>query len=180
MTVAEAKARLDRLWHRGLEFLGCDYALLGGAMTWISEHGLVAAISNGGGVGVLACGSMTPDLLGKEIGRLAGLTKKLFGVNLIIMHPELDALADVCLEHKVSHVVLAGGMPKKKQRRQAEAKKRPKGRRPNPTGLTAHRCFSAIASLHASRAMATDDAMSELAARASSPRICLSSGRLVW
>jgi enoyl-[acyl-carrier protein] reductase II len=114
MTVAKAKSRLDRLWHRGLEFLGCDYALLGGAMTWISEHSLVAAISNGGGFGVLACGSMTPDLLGKEIGRLAGLTKKLFGVNLIIMHPELDALADVCLEHKVSHVVLAGGLPKKR------------------------------------------------------------------
>ena len=114
MTVAEAKARLDRLWHRGLEFLGCDYALLGGAMTWISEHGLVAAISNGGGFGVLACGSMTPDLLGEEISRLTGLTKKLFGVNLIIMHPELDALADVCLEHKVSHVILAGGLPKKR------------------------------------------------------------------
>lgn len=113
MTVVEARARLDSLWRRGREFLGCEYAILGGAMTWVSEHNLVAAISNGGGFGVLACGSMSPDLLAQEIDRLAALTDKPFGVNLIIMHPELDALADVCLERKVSHVVLAGGLPKK-------------------------------------------------------------------
>ena len=113
MTVAEARARLDRLWHRGQEFLGCEYTILGGAMTWLSEHNLVAAISDGGGFGVLACGSMTPDLLGQEIDRLAEITKKPFGVNLILMHPELDALADVCLERKVGHVVLAGGLPRK-------------------------------------------------------------------
>ena len=113
MTVVEARERLDSLWRRGREFLGCEYAVLGGAMTWLSEHNLVAAISNGGGFGVLACGSMSPDLLAQEIDRLAELTDKPFGVNLIIMHPELDALADVCLERKVSHVVLAGGLPKR-------------------------------------------------------------------
>ncbi len=113
MTIAEAKARLDSLWRRGREFLGCEYALMGGAMTWVSEHNLVAAISNGGGFGVLACGSMSPDLLGEEIDRLVALTDRPFGVNLIMMHPELDALADVCLDHKVDHVVLAGGLPKK-------------------------------------------------------------------
>ncbi len=111
--MVEARERLDSLWRRGREFLGCEYAVLGGAMTWLSEHNLVAAISNGGGFGVLACGSMSPDLLAQEIDRLAELTDKPFGVNLIIMHPELDALADVCLERKVSHVVLAGGLPKR-------------------------------------------------------------------
>ena len=82
-------------------------------MTWVSERHLVAAISNAGGFGVLACGSMTPDLLKDEIKATAALTVKPFGVNLIVMHPDLDALVDVCSEQQVSHVVLAGGLPGK-------------------------------------------------------------------
>ena len=48
-TLEGARARLDRLWARGTAFLGCRYAILGGAMTWVSEKNLVAAISNAGG-----------------------------------------------------------------------------------------------------------------------------------
>ncbi len=48
--------RLDRLWRRGCRFLGTELAVLGGAMTWVSERNLVAAISDAGGFGVLACG----------------------------------------------------------------------------------------------------------------------------
>src|SRR6266481_9304972 len=44
-----ARRRLDRLWRRGSEFLGTELAIMGGAMTWVSERNLVAAISNGGG-----------------------------------------------------------------------------------------------------------------------------------
>jgi len=102
---------LDQLWVRGREFLGCDYAILGGAMSWISEAHLTAAISNAGGFGVLASGSMPPELLVKEIAATRALTDKPFGVNLITMHPQLDDLIDVCGEAKVSHVVLAGGLP---------------------------------------------------------------------
>ena len=65
--VLAARAELDRLWARGTAFLGCRYALLGGAMSWVSERHLVAAISNAGG----------------------------FGVNLITMHPQLDDLVRV-------------------------------------------------------------------------------------
>lgn len=82
-------------------------------MTWVSERHLVAAISNAGGFGVLACGAMTPDLLSAEIEATKGRTKKPFGVNLIVMHPDLDLLIDVCAEHQVGHVVLAGGLPGK-------------------------------------------------------------------
>ena len=106
-----AEAHLDELWQRGREFLGSRYAIMGGAMTWVSERNLVSAISNGGGFGVIACGSMTPDLLKKEIEATRALTDKPFGVNLITMHPELIALIDACLEAKVGHVVLAGGLP---------------------------------------------------------------------
>jgi enoyl-[acyl-carrier protein] reductase II len=107
----EARAVLDRLWARGRAFLGADLAIMGGAMTWVSERNLVAAISNAGGFGVIASGAMSPDLLAAEIEATALLTKRPFGVNLITMHPQLMELIDVCLAHGVSHVVLAGGLP---------------------------------------------------------------------
>ncbi|WP_298681354.1 nitronate monooxygenase [uncultured Magnetospirillum sp.] len=103
--------RLDRLWQRGREFLGTDYAIMGGAMSWVSERHLVAAISNAGGFGVIACGSMEPARLAEEIIATQALTAKPFGVNLITMHPQLDELIDVCGANHVSHIVLAGGLP---------------------------------------------------------------------
>ena len=80
-------------------------------MTWLSERNLVAALSKAGGFGVIACGSMTPDLLAAEIRASHELTNKPFGVNLITLHPDLDDLIEVCGAEKVSHVVLAGGLP---------------------------------------------------------------------
>ena len=106
-----AAAELDRLWARGSAFLGCRYAIMGGAMSWVSERHLVAAISNGGGFGVIASGSMSPDLLAAEIDATFARTAKPFGVNLITLHPQLTELIDVCLAKSVSHVVLAGGLP---------------------------------------------------------------------
>jgi enoyl-[acyl-carrier protein] reductase II len=96
---------------RGCEFLGTEVAILGGAMSWVSERNLVAAISNAGGFGVIACGAMTPELLDKEIAGTKALTVKPFGVNLITMHPQLFELIEVCKTHGVGHVVLAGGLP---------------------------------------------------------------------
>ena len=106
-----AHKKLNALWARGRTFLGTEYALLGGAMTWVSERNLVSALSNAGGFGVIACGAMTPDLLDIEIAETAALTNKPFGVNLITMHPQLDDLIDVCLRHAVGHIILAGGLP---------------------------------------------------------------------
>jgi enoyl-[acyl-carrier protein] reductase II len=103
--------RLTALMARGAAFLGSDYAILGGAMSWVSERNLVAAMSNAGCFGVIACGAMTPALLDAEIAGTRALTSKPFGVNLITMHPDLDALIDVCAKHEVGHVVLAGGLP---------------------------------------------------------------------
>jgi enoyl-[acyl-carrier protein] reductase II len=111
MTTERGRARLDELWRRGREFLGVRYAILGGAMTWVSERNLVSAISNAGGFGVIACGSMTPELLDREIAATRALTDKPFGVNLITMHPALEDLIGVCRERNVGHVVLAGGVP---------------------------------------------------------------------
>ncbi len=102
---------LAALWRRGTAFLGTRYAILGGAMSWVSERHLVAAISNAGGFGVIACGSMSPALLEKEIAATQALTDRPFGVNLITMHPALDDLIAVCLRARVGHIVLAGGVP---------------------------------------------------------------------
>jgi enoyl-[acyl-carrier protein] reductase II len=111
MNRTAAIEHLDELWRRGREFLGCRYAIMGGAMTWVSERHLVSAISNGGGFGVIASGSMSPDLLRAEIDATFALTDKPFGVNLITLHPRLSELIDACIDRKVSHVVLAGGLP---------------------------------------------------------------------
>lgn len=98
---------------RGSDFLGTEWAILCGAMSWVSERNLVAAISNAGGFGVIACGAMTPDLLDAEIAGTRALTDKPFGVNLITMHPDLFELIEVCGKHGVTHVALAGGIPPK-------------------------------------------------------------------
>jgi len=111
---------LDRLWAPGRAVLGTRYAIMGGAMTWVSERNLVAAISNAGGFGVIACGAMEPERLREEIQATRALTAAPFGVNLITMHPRLDALIGVCLEEKVSHVVLAGGIPTRAAMRQVK------------------------------------------------------------
>ena len=106
-------ARTSALMQRGAAFLGSRYAILCGAMSWVSERHLVAAISNAGGFGVIACGAMTPELLDAEIAGTKALTDKPFGVNLITMHPMLFELIEVCGKHGVGHVVLAGGIPPK-------------------------------------------------------------------
>lgn len=106
------QASLQELWQRGTDFLGTSYAIMGGAMSWISERHLVSAISNAGGFGVIAGGAMPPDLLDQEIKATRSMTDQPFGVNLITMHPELPALIDICKENQVKFVVLAGGLPK--------------------------------------------------------------------
>ena len=103
--------RLERLMARGADFLGAEVAIMAGAMSWISERHLVSAMSNAGGFGVIACGAMTPELLDAEIAATRAMTERPFGVNLITMHPALEALIEVCGRHGIGHVVLAGGLP---------------------------------------------------------------------
>ncbi|MFM9891118.1 MAG: NAD(P)H-dependent flavin oxidoreductase [Rickettsiales bacterium] len=104
--------QLNMLWQRGAQFLGCEHAIMGGAMSWVSERNLVSALSNAGAFGVIAASSMPPELLQQEIIATQQKTQKPFGVNLIIMHPKLAELVEVCIATKVTHVVLAGGIPK--------------------------------------------------------------------
>ena len=109
--LTKALAQLDRLMARGAAFFGARYAIMGGAMSWVSERHLVSALSNAGAFGVIACGAMEPPRLAEEIAGTQALTTKPFGVNLITMHPRLDQLVDTCLAARVSHIVFAGGIP---------------------------------------------------------------------
>ncbi|MEO5367223.1 MAG: nitronate monooxygenase [Magnetococcus sp. WYHC-3] len=102
-------------WNRGRSFLGCEHAILGGAMSWLSEHRLVSAISEAGGFGVLASGNMPPELFRQEIRRTRERTSRPFGVNLITLNPELDQLVRVTVEEGVGHCVLAGGVADPRQ-----------------------------------------------------------------
>ncbi len=106
-----ARDKLDRLWATGRTFLGTETAIMAGAMSWVSERHLVSAISNAGGFGVIACGAMEPPRLAEEIAATQAMTQRPFGVNLITMHPRLAELIQVCLAARVTHIVLAGGLP---------------------------------------------------------------------
>ena len=89
-----AYKHLNHLWGRGKAFLGCEYPIIGGAMTWVSEANLVAAISNAGGFGVIASGAMPAEILGDEIKKTKLKTKHSFGVNLITLNPQIKLLID--------------------------------------------------------------------------------------
>lgn len=107
----EDKPYLAAQMARGAQFLGCELAILGGAMTWVSDNNLVAAISNAGAFGVLASGSMPPATLREEIQRTRQKTTKPFGVNLIVLHPQLPAMVEAVLAENVPYLVFAGGLP---------------------------------------------------------------------
>lgn len=113
------RAELELLWKRGTDFFGTEYAILGGAMSWISERNLVSAISNAGAFGVLAGGVMSAKRLSDEIEATKKLTTRPFGVNIVTLTHHLDDLIDVCGQHKVKFIVFAGGIPKESSIRRA-------------------------------------------------------------
>lgn len=102
---------LSKLWTQGRHFLGTQYAILCGAMTWVSESHLVSAVSNHGCFGVLAGGNMSPEALDDQIEATRKLTSKPFGVNLITIAPNFDKHVDLVAQKKLSHVIFAGAIP---------------------------------------------------------------------
>ena len=112
---------LPAAWKRGTDFLGTRYAILCGAMTWVSESNLVAAISNAGGFGVLAGGNLPPDLLAKEIAATRRKTNLPFGVNLITVAPNFRDHIDVVIRERAPFVIFAGSIPSGKDIEQVKA-----------------------------------------------------------
>ncbi len=102
---------LNNMTAKGREFLGTEVAIICGAMSWISENGLVSTVANAGALGVLACGAMTVEEFRAEIRKTKEKTNKNFGVNIISMHPQFDEMIDMFIEEKVSHIFFAAGIP---------------------------------------------------------------------
>ncbi len=107
----KGKQLFDRLNKKGRDFLGVESPVLGGAMSWISNHQLVSAISNAGGFGVIAGGNMPVDLFAEEIKKTQTLTAKPFGVNMITIAPNFTPQLDYVCKIKSDFVIFAGGLP---------------------------------------------------------------------
>ncbi len=95
------------------ELLGIKYPIIQGGMVWVSYHALCAAVSEAGGLGILAGGGMTPDELRKEIRLVKERTIQPFGVNVPIVFPHSEQLVDVAMEEGVRVVVTSAGNPKR-------------------------------------------------------------------
>ncbi|HOX24954.1 MAG TPA: nitronate monooxygenase family protein [Candidatus Krumholzibacteria bacterium] len=113
--------RLARLFARGREFLGVEVPIMCGAMTWISESGLVSLMSNLGAFGSLAAGNMPPDLFAAEVRKTQELTSKPFAANLITIAPNYLTHLDILCEARLTHIVFAGSIPRRTEVEKAKA-----------------------------------------------------------
>lgn len=95
------------------ELLGIKYPIFQGAMAQIAKHPLAAAVSNAGGLGIIASGGMSALELREEIIACKGLTDQPFAVNLMLMAPNVPELVDVIVAEKVPIVTTGAGTPKK-------------------------------------------------------------------
>jgi len=104
---------LEKLMKRGSAFLGVQYPIICGAMTWISDSSLVKTMSDHDIFPVLAGGNSPPDIFEKEIDTCLTLVHKPFGVNLITIAPNFKAQYEILLTKKVPVVIFAGSFPRK-------------------------------------------------------------------
>ena len=99
--------------NRVTDILGTKYPIIQGGMAWVADAYLAAAVSNAGGLGLIAAGSMNGELLRNEIRLAKTLTDKPFGVNIMLMNPATPELAQVVVEEKVAVVTTGAGSPGK-------------------------------------------------------------------
>lgn len=99
--------------NRITRLLGCDYPLVQGGMAWVADASLAAAVSNGGGLGIIAAANMPPDLLEIQLQKVRTLTDKPFGVNIMLMSPTVDQVIDLVAGYRVPIVTTGAGSPGK-------------------------------------------------------------------
>ena len=95
------------------ELFGIEYPIFQGGMAWVSDASLASAVSNGGGLGIISAMNADGEYLRSEIRKCKELTKKPFGVNIMLMSPFVDEVAKVVAEEKVPVVTTGAGMPGK-------------------------------------------------------------------
>ena len=95
------------------ELLNIQYPIFQGGMAWIADASLAAAVSNAGGLGIIAAMNANADWLREEIHKARQLTDKAFGVNIMLMSPFADEISDLVIEEKIPVVVTGAGNPGK-------------------------------------------------------------------
>lgn len=95
------------------ELFGIEYPVIQGGMAWVATAELAAAVSNGGGLGVVAAGGAPADIVRAEIQKAKSLTDKPFGVNVMMMSPYADEVMQMILEEKPAVVLTGAGNPAK-------------------------------------------------------------------
>ena len=95
------------------ELLGIKYPIIQGGMAWVAESTLAAAVSNAGGAGLIAGGAAPIDYLREQIRRAKSLTDKPFGVNIMLMSPNAEDLAQLIIDENVKLVTTGAGNPGK-------------------------------------------------------------------
>ncbi len=93
------------------ELLGIQYPIIQGAMAWVSEADLAAAVANAGATGVIATGGQKSDYIREQIRRAKTLTDKPFGVNLMLQAPNKDEVLEIICEEKVAFATIGAGNP---------------------------------------------------------------------
>lgn len=95
------------------ELLGIEYPVIQGGMAWVAEYNLAAAVSNAGGLGIIGAGGAPAEFVREQIRKAKEVTDKPFGVNLMLMNPEADAIAQVIVDEGVKVVTTGAGNPSK-------------------------------------------------------------------
>ncbi len=93
------------------EMLGLSHPIIQGGMAWIAEAKLAAAVSNAGGLGLIAGGAAPADVIRAEVRKARSLTDKVFGLNIMLMSEFADDLAQLVIDEKVPVVVTGAGSP---------------------------------------------------------------------
>ncbi|MBR5067585.1 MAG: nitronate monooxygenase, partial [Lachnospiraceae bacterium] len=95
------------------ELLGIEYPVFQGGMAWISDGKLAAAVSAGGGLGIIAAGNAPGEYVREQIRIAKSLTDKPIGVNIMLLSPFADEVAKVVIEEKADVVTTGAGNPSK-------------------------------------------------------------------
>ena len=99
--------------NRLCELLGIEYPIIQGGMAWVATAELAAAVSNGGGLGLIAAGGAPADVVRAQIRKCRELTDKPFGVNVMLMSPFAEEVMQVVIEEKPAVVATGAGNPGK-------------------------------------------------------------------
>ena len=95
------------------ELLGIEYPIVQGAMAWIAEHHLAAAVSKAGGLGIIAGGAAPVDYIREEIHKARAITDKPLGMNIMLLSPNADDLAQLAIDDKIEVLTTGAGNPGK-------------------------------------------------------------------